>query len=86
MQDYYKTRFRPKARADNFIRVYDVTSIVMHRGYRADEYVSWFLFYAVRYVLGPFYFNLDEYAENSVTYRDEILNEMEKRGLIAFDQ
>jgi hypothetical protein len=57
-------------------RLYAWQSIVAHRGNLAEEYLIWFVYYHTAIeIIGAFKANLRH-------YRDQILEELQKDGLI----
>lgn len=68
LERYFKT--------DSLKRLYAWQSIVAHRGNLAEEYLIWFIFYhTIIEIIGAFKANLRH-------YRDQILEELLKDGLI----
>ena len=63
---------------DSIRRIYDWSSIVSHRGYNADEYVTWFLYFCIRNILGKFNSNLKK-------YKDQILEKLKNDRIIDFN-
>ena len=63
-------------KTDSLKRLYAWQSIVAHRGNLAEEYLIWFIFYhTIIEIIGAFKANLRH-------YRDQILEELLKDGLI----
>ncbi len=59
---------------DSLRRLYDWQSLVIHHGYRTDDYILWYSY---------FYFDrLEKNFERIGDYRDVILEELLKKGLI----
>lgn len=68
LERYFKT--------DSLKRLYVWQSIVAHRGNLAEEYLIWFVYYHTTIeIIGAFKANLRN-------YRDQILEELQKDGLI----
>ena len=68
LERYFKT--------DSLKRLYTLESKIVHQGYRTDEYLIWFLYYhTAREINGAFKANLKHYG-------DQILEELQKDGLI----
>ena len=68
LERYFKT--------DSLKRLYAWESIVAHRGNLAEEYIIWFVYYhTAMEIIGAFKANLRH-------YRDQILEELQKDGLI----
>ena len=68
LERYFKT--------DSLKRLYTLESKIVHQGYCTDEYLIWFLYYhTVREIIGAFKANLKHYG-------DQILEELQKDGLI----
>ncbi|MFZ0655235.1 MAG: hypothetical protein WAM19_01165, partial [Nitrososphaeraceae archaeon] len=68
LERYFKT--------DSLKRLYAWQSIVAHRGNLAEEYLIWFVYYHTTIeIIGAFKANLRH-------YRDQILDELLKDGLI----
>jgi hypothetical protein len=63
-------------KSDSLKRLYAWQSIVAHRGNLAEEYIIWFVYYHTTIeIIGAFKANLRH-------YRDQILEELQKDGLI----
>jgi hypothetical protein len=68
LAQYFKT--------DSLKRLYAWESIVAHRGYLAEEYLIWFVYYHTAIeIIGAFKANLKRYG-------DQILEELQKDGII----
>jgi hypothetical protein len=60
---------------DSLRRLYDWQSIVAHRGLLTEEYLIWFVYYHTEDLLAAFMTNFKQHG-------DEILDELQKLGLI----
>jgi len=66
----------PAFKTDSLKRLYEWESKVLHRGYRTDEYVLWFIYYyTAAEIMAAFTNNLEHYG-------DDILDELQKDGII----
>lgn len=62
-------------KTDTIMRVYDWGSIVSHRAFRTDEYITWFFEGVVAGLCNPFHANMEK-------YRDQILEDLQKTAQI----
>jgi hypothetical protein len=62
-------------KTDTIMRLYDWGSIVSHRGFRTDEYLTWFVYNIAGQLCNLFYWNLEK-------HRDQILEELVKNSQI----
>ena len=76
MEKSRKTSLRTILQNYSLKRLYTLESKIVHQGYRTDEYLIWFLYYhTAREIIGAFKANLKHYG-------DQILEELQKDGLI----
>jgi hypothetical protein len=58
------------------MRLYDWQSIVAHRGLLSEEYLTWFAYYHIANEI------ITSFNNNSEKYGDQILDELQRVGLI----
>lgn len=62
-------------KTDIILRVYDWGSIISHRGFRTDEYITWFIRRTITQICNLFTQNIDK-------HREKILSDLETRNKI----
>jgi hypothetical protein len=71
-----KLHLEQNFKTDSLKRLYTLESKIIHQGYPTDEYLIWFLYYHTAIeIIGAFKANLKHYG-------DQILEELQKDGLI----
>ena len=70
----------PNFKTDALKRLYDWESKVLHRRYRTDEYVLWFIYYYTATEI------MAAFTDNLKHYGDDILDELQKDGIIKIRQ
>lgn len=71
-----KLNLGPYFKTDSVMRLYDWQSKVAHRGLLSEEYLTWFVYYHIANEI------IISFNNNSEQYGDQILDELQKDGLI----